>query len=169
MIKIKDLNIVNVLDELSTEKYIKFSTEITGNTNDSDNIRKMICILADINDEDFPELTFMEVGEIIKNINFNNIDKLIPKSKLKLKSIDEISWDKYINLTRYMSNPISNMSNILSCFCDKTSNEINKMPITETYGAFFLLLNNFGKYLKGIKWSLKKKMMMKKIMKIVNG
>jgi len=175
----------NTWDELTLKDYIKLSPVI--NDIDEDVIQdpdlftikilsdldkniKIISLLSDTPVDAIEKLTMVQLNELVNRIAFiNNVpDK--PKTTVKYKSFDQLTYDNFITFEKLsmdftpdnvLTTAIYNLPTMLAVFTkdNLTVEQFLNLSMPEVIAGFFTVNQNIKKYLQHLQASSYKQMM----------
>lgn len=174
MKQINKINVPESWDEVSFSKYTKLmNVEVDYRDENSlsalDSTIEIISILCDVSIDTIENLSASDYLKLNSIIQF--ISKPIEhssKTKWDFIKVDDLKMDKWLAYESYRKDITNNLSKILTLMQSKYSSEdIDKMAVTEVLYGFFILQKKCQKYIrtfqlyflrKSFKWEMKMKM-----------
>jgi len=121
--------------------------------------------------EQFDDLPMKDIVEITKRLSFMNNDIPHKKSdRFKWKKMEEITMDDYITISQYGDRAIYNLNSFVKIMnkTELTTEEIDRLPITEVMWGFFLCRKQLRKYTRDLIALEKKRLIKFKLTKIAH-
>lgn len=113
-----------------------------------------LSILLDCTEAEIENMRYVKVGEMISGISFMDIPFVPRKTKFKVKTMEELTYDEFSNYQRLRLDQWNNLGDILSLFLkDQTPEQIDAMNIQEAMDVFFCLNKSTQLFLKRLKYS----------------
>jgi len=103
--------------------------------------------------EQFDDLPMKDIVEITKRLSFMNTDIPHKKSdRFKWKKMEEITMDDYITISQWGDKTLYNLNAFVKIMnkTELTTEEIDRLPITEVMWGFFLCRKQLRKYTKDL-------------------
>jgi hypothetical protein len=104
------------------------------------NIIKVISVLTNVTVDEIENYSFQSIAKLSKKLDFMLVEPVPNKtSKLKWKSVNEISYDGYVTFQQFGNDFMKHLAIIIPKFVknEVSEEEILKMNMVDAYTAFF--------------------------------
>ncbi|TWR26912.1 hypothetical protein FPZ42_07710 [Mucilaginibacter achroorhodeus] len=120
---------------------------------------------------DLERLPVTEIIPLMNGIAYFNNEPQPSKTSLKVKVIDSLTYDEFVNYQKLMPNHLNHVTEIMKLVvANRSEQEIESMSVSEVYEGFFMLQTSTKKSLRTFQISLAKrlvKMSLKQIWRMI--